>query len=327
MHQSHCRYKGRQTDYRFQFIAAIVRLDGATRASLLRPKTFRGNRKPLQPEFFGTLVATVRGFFGEEKMIMHRRLILLVVLPFLIACADQQATQPSDEPLFFTVKINDQDFRAAKMSATSQSDLSIELSYAVRGGRAYIDAVRIDGVEYRADCASAGASDSGVPGMPHYEDCADGKGIRDQDFTCDGYAERPPHLQAPTPEDVRLQVEGNEGYLSEHFETAQHLKTPTPETTRTVTYNLTNGKADFFRLVIKQQGRYIISSTGETDTWGDLYRQSEGESIKAIAGTGKWADHGNFALDLTLEPGTYFLRVSSETGEPAGTYRIRVMLY
>ena len=94
---------------------------------------------------------------------MRRYFILLVAPLFLFACADERATQPTDQPPFSAVQIDGQAFRAAKVSATNQTDLSIELSYAVRGGRAYIDAVTIDGVEYRSDCAGRGQRRAPLP--------------------------------------------------------------------------------------------------------------------------------------------------------------------
>ena len=268
---------------------------------------------------------------------MHRCFILLVAPLFLFACADERATQPTDQPPFSAVQIDGQAFRAAKVSATNQTDLSIELSYAVRGGRAYIDAVTIDGVEYRSDCAGArttasASSDDGSSGssIPHYTYCEDGQGIRDLDFTCDGLR-NPPNL--PGPEDLRLKVEGNEELLRKRFGSAHDLGVfepypPSPggyaNVPRSATFNLTDGGDDFFRIELADRADWAISSTGETDTWGDLYKVEDDGSIKAIAGTGKWADRGNFAIQGILEAGIYYLRVSAEKGGAAGTYRVKV---
>ena len=72
-----------------------------------------------------------------------------------------------------------------------------------------------------------------------------------------------------------------------------------------------------------QEAFYIIQSEGEADTWGDLYKY-DGDMIEAIAGTGRWADRGNFALQMVLEPGDYYLRVTPENSGDTGTYQIRV---
>ena len=259
---------------------------------------------------------------------MHRFPILLAACMLTTACGDRQPTASNGEP----VQIIQYDGHAYRLAAgkANQTDLSIELSYAVRGGRAVIDAVTIDGTEYRADCAAGGAgpSDEGVsPGgsIPHYTLCDGLQGTRDVDYTCDGYSQIPPHLRSPTAADVRLKVEGNEAFLRAQFEGGYRLIVPPlGEYQRTrQTFNLTDGKADFFFFTIEQELFYIVRSNGESDTWGDLYKV-EKDFIKPIAGTGKWADGQNFAFQRILEPGDYLLRVTHETGKAEGTYRIGI---
>ena len=222
------------------------------------------------------------------------------------------------------------------------SDLSIELTYAVRDGRAYIDAVRIDGVEYRADCSGGAPEPPEQPGgssIPHYQYCEDGQGIRDIDFTCEGLRNPPPPRETG-PEHVRLKVEDNEEYLRERFETARPIEVLAPAEdgytfppSANTTYNLTDGSDDFFYLDLKYRARYLISTSGQTDTWGDLYLDDKG-TIKPIAGAGDGLIFiipsggefkGNFSLDLVLDPGEYYLRVSPEKeGEKGGSYKVMV---
>ncbi len=127
---------------------------------------------------------------------------------------------------------------------------------------------------------------------------------------------------------MRLKVEGNEAFLRARFEdtssTYRVAVPPLGESQKTrQTFNLTDGKADFFLFTIKETLYYFVYSTGGADTWGDLYKV-EKDLIKPIAGTGKWADGGNFAFQRILEPGDYLLRVTSETGKAEGTYQIGI---
>ena len=92
------------------------------------------------------------------------------------------------------------------------------------------------------------------------------------------------------------------------------------------TFNLSDGGADFFRFEIDRRRHYIVRSSGETDTWGDLYKL-EGDRIRAIAGTGMWADRGNFAIQMDLDPGEYYLRVSPEGRGDTGSYTVQVSTF
>ena len=276
---------------------------------------------------------------------MRTTLILFTIILLASSCAEQPpVVAPSDTPPAQIVQIDGATYRyAAKASATTQSDLSIELSYVIRGGQAHIDAVKIGGVEYRADCAS-GAPEAperqpGGSSIPHHQYCEDGVGIRDVDFICDGLRNPPPPREEPGPEHIRLKVEGNEEYLRKRFENAivQEVLGPLPrdESYTTppsfdTTYNLTDGDDDFFFLDIQHKAEYTINTYGETDTWGDLYLDDNG-TIKPIAGAGgvgfffvtdDGPFEGNLYMSLVLEPGEYYLRVAPETEGVTGTYTV-----
>lgn len=274
---------------------------------------------------------------------------LLIFIPSLIACSPESQTTVTaaekDATLWQTVQIDGVEYYkgAAKASATTQSDLSIELSYVIRGGQAHIDAVKIGGVEYRADCAS-GAPEAperqpGGSSVPHYQYCEDGVGIRDIDFTCAGLRNPPPPREEPGPEHIRLKVQGNEEYLRKRFENAivQEVLGPVPRgesyttpSSFNTTYNLTDGDDDFFFLDIQHKAEYTINTYGQTDTWGDLYLDDNG-TIKPIAGAGgvgffvatdDGSFEGNLYMSLVLEPGEYYLRVAPETEGVTGTYTV-----
>ena len=140
-----------------------------------------------------------------------------------------------------------------------------------------------------------------------------------------------------------MKVEGNEEYLREGFETARPIEVLAPAEggythppSSNTTYNLTDGSDDFFYLDLKFRARYLISTSGLTDTWGDLYLDDKG-TIKPIAGAGdgliqRTPDggefRGNFHLDLVLDPGEYYLRVIPEKeGEKGGSYRVMVSAF
>ena len=266
---------------------------------------------------------------------------VFAVLLILSSCSEKAPVSQAGGPVQIIEMDGHSYYRGAAKVGTS--DLSIELSYAVRNGRAYIDAVRIDGVEYRADC-SGGAPESpeqrGGSSIPHYQYCEDGQGLRDLDFTCDGLRNPPPQREQPGPEHVRLKVEGNEEYLRERFETARPIEVLAPAEggythppSSNMTYNLTDGSDDFFYLDLKHRAKYLISTSGLTDTWGDLYLDDKG-TIKPIAGAGDGLIfiipsggefRGNFHLELVLDPGEYYLRVSPEKeGETGDSYRVMV---
>ena len=167
---------------------------------------------------------------------------ILAAVLLCASCADEKPVSTTDEPIQ-TIQVDGHSYRLAAAKA-NDSDLSIELSYVARGSRAYIEAVRIDGVEYRADCVDT--EDTGSTSILHYDDCADAPGhlIRDIDYTCAGFAEIPPHLRPPSPADVRLKVKDNESYLREQFENPYRLVVPPlgeAKLSRGV-FNLANGE-------------------------------------------------------------------------------------
>ena len=271
---------------------------------------------------------------GEIRM----KIILIIASLLWLSCAEQKTVSYESAGPIQRIGLDGQSYLLAAGKA-NQSDLSIELSYAVRNGEAFISTVTIDGVEYRSNCSSSQGNQTsqdpdspeqqlGDGRIPHHEYCEDGVGNRDVDFTCDGYRNQP---SAPGPEDVRIKVGGNEDYLRERFKNAFDLGSHVPfapttggyEVETPSSYNLTDGKDDFFRIVLTNRAAWIISTWGDTDTWGDLYLDDNG-SIKAIAGTGRWADRGNFAIQGNFEAGTYYLRVSAEQGGKAGTYQVSV---
>jgi len=293
----------------------------------------------------------IRGAFTSHAGRKAMRLTLIVFTLILLgaSCAEQSpVVAPSDTPPAQIVQIDGALYRlAAKASATARSDLSIELSYVIRGGRAHIDAITIDGVEYRADCSSGAAQERGDVGssagaVPHHQYCEDGVGVRDIDFTCGGLRNPPPPQEEPGPETVRLKVGGNEEYLRSRFEKAivQEVLGPIPKgesythpPSFDTTYNLTDGDDDFFFLDIQHKAEYIIHTAGETDTWGDLYLDDNG-TIKPIAGAGgvgffvvtdDGSFEGNLYMRLVLEPGEYYLRVAPETKGVTGTYTVEAV--
>ena len=151
-------------------------------------------------------------------------IIPLAVFLFTASCGDEKPVAVTDDPIQ-TIELGGNSYRLAA-GKTNTSDLSIQLSYAIRGGVAHIDAVTIDGVEYRADCSGPQPPPTTGSSRPHYADCADGQGTRDVDFTCDGYSDRPPLNTHP--DKMRLKVEGNEEYLRQRFESAFELEVPVP---------------------------------------------------------------------------------------------------
>ncbi|MYC72288.1 MAG: hypothetical protein F4X17_16415 [Gemmatimonadetes bacterium] len=277
-------------------------------------------------------------------------LVLLVFIPSLWACAPEGQHVVVDRSAgpWPDVQIDGVLYHKAAGKATAtaqQGGLSIELSYALRDGQAYVDAVRIDGVEYRADCPDVTAATSadcpqieeGGSSAPYVEYCEDGVGVRDVDFTCDKWRNLP-GSDTPGPEDVRFKVEGNEDVLRAGFETAFVIDIGIPAAphegysppSEPGTY-LLSADPDYFYLEVKYRAKYWIHSDGPSDTWGDLYLD-DNDSIKPIAGTGdgvttivdgrEFTD--NFSFEMVLEPGDYYLRVVPEKEGDTGTYSIRV---
>ena len=274
-------------------------------------------------------------------------LVLLVFIPALWACAPEGQHVVVDRSAgpWPDVQIDGILYHKAAGKATAtaqQGGLSIELSYAVRDGQAYVDAVRIDGVEYRADCPDVTAAstsdcpeiasiDSGTSNAPYVEYCEDGVGVRDIDFTCDKWRNFP-DSDTPGPEDVRLKVEGNEDVLRAGFETAFEISSGEGYGDQSqVKVYLLSDEADFFHLKVNSRARYLIYSHSRHNTWADLYRVDAAGGIRPIAGSGDGVtvvidgqDYTqNFFFDMVLDPGDYYLRVVPEGGS-TGTYSLRV---
>ena len=268
---------------------------------------------------------------------------VLIAILFILSCSQQDKAVVDRSETIQIVEVDGQQYRLAAGKA-NQADLNVSFHYSVRGGQAYVDFIKVDGVEFRADCKAGETTDSGSS-VPHFEYCEDGVGRRDVDFTCDGLRNPPPPPPPLSPDNVRLKVEGNEAYLYDRFSRAIPIEIlPPPESggythpqSANTTYNLTDGDDDFFFLDIKHEAIYYISTHGGTDTWGDLYLDDNG-TIKAIAGIGSASTGthvsilpdgsefiGNFHMKIVLDPGKYYLRVSHEKeGAPAGTYQVFV---
>ena len=157
----------------------------------------------------------------------------LIAILLILSCSDQdKAVFDKGEPIQI-VEVEGQQYRLAAGKA-NQADLNVSFHYTVRGGRAYIDFIKVDGVEYWADCSGGpggqtppgGTPDSGSS-VPHYEYCEDvpeGAGRRDADYTCGGLRNPPPPPPPLSADNVRLKVEGNEEYLREHFDNAFQIE-------------------------------------------------------------------------------------------------------
>ena len=261
---------------------------------------------------------------------------LLIFVLSVISCSQEQSTTSAADQssAWQQIEMDGVPYRqvAAKANAVA-ADISFDLTYEVINGEAYISVIKIDGVEYRADCSDGGL-DGENRSIPHYEFCEDGVGERDLDFTCEGLRNPP---SAPSASDVRLKVDGNENYLLDRFKDAfeievrrivpgQGYTTDEIPISHRTTFNLSDGGDDFFVFEIDRRRHYTVRSSGETDTWGDLYKL-EFNKIRAVAGTGMWADRGNFAIQMDLDPGEYYLRVSPEGSSDTGSYTVEVYTF
>ena len=260
---------------------------------------------------------------------MH--VLILLVPTILVACATEQKPMAAASQPIQTIGYAGNTYRLAAGKA-SASDLSIELSYSISNGQAYVEAVHIDGVEYRANCPGAafvGEQDPEVPesrgpSVPHYDNCDDvpaGAGDRDIDYTCNQLS-FPEFATAP-----RIPIDDN---LRERFNTATLIEVP-PEPFNgqrfsTNTYILHPDEDYFFRLEIDQGQGFIVATEGLTDTYGELFYDNNG-TIEFITGTGEWADRGNFAIHQeNLDAGTYYVRVSSDDSE-TGSFLVYTIPY
>ena len=77
------------------------------------------------------------------------------------------------------------------------------------------------------------------------------------------------------------------------------------------------GDVDLWRIDVPSRGRVVIETSGGTDTVGRL----EDASGRLLAEDDNGGAGGNFRIELDLDPGTYYLRLSG-SGGAAGGYRL-----
>ena len=77
------------------------------------------------------------------------------------------------------------------------------------------------------------------------------------------------------------------------------------------------GDEDHWRIDVPSRGRVVIETAGGTDTVGRL----EDASGRILAEDDNGGAGGNFRIELDLDPGTYYLRLSG-SGDSAGDYRL-----
>ena len=93
------------------------------------------------------------------------------------------------------------------------------------------------------------------------------------------------------------------------------------ELNRSVSGNLeTQGDIDYFRFSLRDEGTTTISTTGRTDTLGTLINNSG----NFIATNDDGGSGENFSIARKLNPGTYYIVVSSSSNKETGKYSLRV---
>ena len=260
-------------------------------------------------------------------MFIKNCIALLIAVCFFGACSEEsRVASPSATEV---VQI------AGK--AHTDDDVSIEFHYEIIGGQRRIGAVIVDGVLFLPGCHDHSQPGGGGPSIPHYENCSEGRGIRDVDFTCTDTSLPLDHQL--NPDHILLKAEGNEDYLRRRFDSAIDLYIPVPYSAdESITHDehfpISRGEDYFFRLSIEHKARYGISSVGRMDTWADFYHDDNG-IIRGIGGKGDAGDRYNFGFPImTLEPGIYYLRIELETdnigedwgfnNEPVGEFGVGV---
>ena len=242
----------------------------------------------------------------ERAFQLQRRLSLILALCSLSFGCDAHKPTAEGPALIQTIELDGSTYRrvASKANATSGQDLSLELFYAVEGDEAYIDMVRIDGVEYRADCTDP-------PEPPEQE---------------------PPDLRpgplppSPTTTEPRIEIDD---HLRNRFSTAVVADINLPSETvgrnsitpYVASSTLGKGEDDFFRLDLTERGCYHFTTAGDTDTYGEVFRDDDGD-ITFIIGTSDWGWDPNFGFNVVLDPGTHYLRVSGDNQEVEGPYEV-----
>ncbi len=244
----------------------------------------------------------------ERVFQLKRRLSLILALCSLSFGCDAHKPTAEGPALIQTIELDGSTYRrvASKANATSGQDLSLELFYAVEGDEAYIDMVRIDGVEYRADC-----TDPPDPPEPPYQEPPD--------------VSREPPL--PTTTEPRIEIDD---HLRNRFSTAvvaADINLPSEVEGRSITggysafSTLGKGEDDFFRFDLTERGCYNFVTSGDTDTYGEVFRDDDGD-ITFIIGTSDFGVYPNFGVEAVLDPGTHYLRVSGDNQEVEGRYQV-----
>ena len=82
-----------------------------------------------------------------------------------------------------------------------------------------------------------------------------------------------------------------------------------------------SGDVDYFRIVVAESGKLIVWTTGELDTEGEL-QNSSGTNIAENSDDGTDL---NFIIVYTVEPGTYYLKVT-EYSNDTGSYVVHAKL-
>lgn len=80
------------------------------------------------------------------------------------------------------------------------------------------------------------------------------------------------------------------------------------------------GEEDHYKFTVTQKGKYVIETTGKTDTYGVLY-DSDGDKIESDDDDGS---RSNFKIREYLVPGTYYVKVYGYKHRETGRYLIKV---
>ena len=83
----------------------------------------------------------------------------------------------------------------------------------------------------------------------------------------------------------------------------------------------TGGDLDFFRFTLATRTTVTVTTTGTTDTWGQLYNASGTLLTYDDDGAG----YPNFRIVRTLAAGTYYVRVSGYSQTVTGAYTLRII--
>jgi methionine-rich copper-binding protein CopC len=78
--------------------------------------------------------------------------------------------------------------------------------------------------------------------------------------------------------------------------------------------------ADYFQFTVTAQAKYVLYTTGLTNTYGQLFN-SNYDSISTDPDSGPG---NNFAIDKVLNPGTYYLKVTGINPQDSGDYQVHI---